>query len=167
MSAAVLARRLPAVRKLHALRERRLGVAETEAAQARAAMLAREADVMAADGRIAAIEDRRAEMEHWFHTRPDPRHIDAALARRSALADDRAREDQLRAQAVKALAEAEAEREEAARRLARARARLDLVAGQLRACRRAVEALGEAAAEEAYEDRARVPSRAAGLGAAA
>ncbi len=167
MSAAALARRLPSVRRLHGLREQRLRTAEAEAAEARAAVRAREAELAAVDARIAAVDARRADIERWFQSRLDPRHIDAALAHRAALADERAREDELRARAATALDEARAVCADALRRLARAQARLDLVAGQVRACRRAVEALGEAAAEEAYEDRARTRRAPGALGAAA
>ena len=167
MSAAAVARRLPSVLRLHGLRQQRLRTAEAEAADARAAVWAREAELAAADARIAAVDARRAEIERWFQSCLDTRHIDAALAHRASMADDRAREDELRARAATALDEARRDCAAALRRLARARARLDLVAGHVHACRRAVEALGEAAAEEAYEDRARTRRAPGFLGAAA
>ncbi len=167
MSAAALARRLPTVSRLHALRERRRRAAEAEATEARALVREREAEQAAADARVAAVDERRAQIEGWFQSRLDPRHIDAALAHRAALAEERLREDELRAQAAAALAKARVDCAEALRRLARAQARLDVVTEQVRACRRAVESLGEAEAEEAYEDRARASRAPGGLGAAA
>ena len=162
MNAPGLARRLPVARRLHLLRERRVRGAETELALAQAHALACGEAVTAAEARVAEVDDRRRRLDGWFVGGLDPRHIDAALARRASLLAEREQALVLASRARSDLEAALAARAEAAGRLARAQGRLDLAASQVAACRRARAALDEAEAEAEYEDRGRRPSLLAG-----
>ncbi len=167
MSPALLARRLPTAKRIHALRERRVRAAEAELAAAQAEALRCEEGVRAAQARLAEVDNRRRELEDWFTHRLDPRHIDSALARRGALVAQREQAADMLDTAREELTAALGLRAAAAARLAKAQGRLDLAAQQVAACRRGREALAEADAEAEYEDRGRRTSSGGMTGAMA
>ena len=146
-------RRLPVLVRLHALRERRAQAAEIRLAEAQAEVDRARVGVERALLRRSEVDDARAALDVWFETGLDPRHIDAALARRGALVAQRHEAQVLVDRAEADFAATQTARAEAAAALARARARLDLVASQLTEGRRADARRREARAEAEQEER--------------
>ncbi len=147
------ARRLTALTRIERLRERRVRAAELELIQLRAERDRRAEALAACERAIARIDIDRAALDSWFDRAPEPRHIQSALARRDALARARLEAMAELDAAATALESAEAERADAARRLARLKARLDVVSGQLAAARRVDGVRREGLAEIEQEER--------------
>jgi len=140
--------------RLLRLKDQRLQAAERVLAAAVAAVRAAEAEVARRDAAIAELDARRLQLDRWFVDPPaDPRLIAAALVRREFLADRREAEAEARRLDVAALEDAEAERAEAARAVARAQARRDATDQVLDRLRRALAHRQEAREELEFEER--------------
>ncbi len=155
MSAAQTARRLPELQQLAQLCERRLRSAEAELAEARAQVERERQALATCDAQIARIDAAKAALAAWFEDQPDPRYLDAALARRGVLVSQGAQALAARGEAEAALVEAMEAQAEASRAVARAKGRLDVAEGQVADARRARAGLAEAAAEIEQEERTR------------
>lgn len=155
------AARLPELRRLAGLRDRRADLALVEVSAAQRAVATATAALARRDAALAAHDRAQVALCAWLAAPAarDARLIEAALGRREAIAEARAEDEAAREAEARALAEAEAVRAEALGALARARGRRDAAGRQL------ATALGhraralEAAAEVEFEDQRRPGAR--------
>lgn len=152
--------RLGVLRKVVHLRDRRLELARAAVATAQSAVRAAEAALAARDERLAGHERDRVAVEAWLTGGAvDARYVETALARRDAVLAAKADDLQAREQELADLAAAESERAEALRALASAQAKRDAGQEQLTGVRKAIETAREAQAQSELEDRGGVPLR--------
>lgn len=143
------------LRKVVDLRERRVELARRAVADAQAQVSAAEAQLAERDGRIAACETRKTEMDRWLTggSMTDARYIETALARREAAVDAKAKELRARLDDVVQLEEAQALKADALAALALAEAKREACQGQLDGARKTLDQAREERVQAEFEDR--------------
>lgn len=146
--------RLAETGRLLRLKDQRLDSARLAHALALRAVRQAEEQLTRRDAAIAALDQRRTRLDGWFAEPPsDPRLIEAALACRALVAEQRDAEAQARLADVTALETAEARRAETAREVARAQARRDAAEQVLARLKLALSQHRERRVEQELEER--------------